>query len=350
MSEPLIQIDGAMGEGGGQILRTAVGLSAAWGTPVEIRNIRANRAPGGMRAQHLAAVRAAAQVCGAQIHGDEVGSTHLVFRPGELTGGDFTFDIGTAGSAPLVAQTILPALLITDDDCTVTLIGGTHNPLAPCFEYLRDVWGVLAGAANLQAYFEMHRPGFYPQGGGRIQLAVRGLGSIDDVPPIRLSSRGDLRYIDGLSAVSGQLPPHIGERQAHQAMARLAAAGKVASLQQADWDTFSPGTVVFLRAVFSRTVAGFFALGERGKPAEQVADEAVEPLLDFLGGQGAVDAHAADQLLPLAAMSLDQSVWTTPRLTSHLQTNAQVVRLMTGREVALDAPPGGPVTVTVAAM
>jgi len=176
VTDQVIAIDGSQGEGGGQILRTCVGLSAAMGIPVRIAAIRAGRERPGLRPQHLAAVRAAAAVCDAAVTGAELGSQELTFIPAEPKAGQFRFDIGTAGSATLVLQTIIPALLTADGDSDVTVTGGTHNPLAPCFEYLRDVYAVLAGAANAQMYVEMARAGFYPSGGGAYIVSRDNLG------------------------------------------------------------------------------------------------------------------------------------------------------------------------------
>jgi len=347
VAEETILIDGSQGEGGGQILRTSVGLAAALGLGVRITSIRARRKPAGLRAQHLAAVRAAATICQAQVTGDRIGSSELTFLSGEVRPGPYQFDIGTAGSAVLVIQTILPALMLADGESGVTVTGGTHNPFAPCFHYLRDVFAVLASACNLQAYFEMERAAFFPRGGGSLRMQIRGVGSSQNVEPMGYVSRGDLRYIEGISAAGSSLPGHVVERQTTQALGRLAAAAHRATIEQAVWDTASPGTVVFLRTVFTRTVAGFFALGARGKPAERVADEAVEPLLAFLQSTGAVDAHAADQLITLSALCPDESRFLTERVTDHLLTNAQVIRQMTGRNVRIEGEAGQEGMVTV---
>jgi len=344
--EPLV-LDGGVGEGGGQILRTAVALSAALGTPVTVRAIRPRRSPPGLRAQHLAAVRAAAAVCDAECLGAEIGSSEITFRPQSPRSGRYEFDVGTAGSAALVCQTVLPALMLTEGDSTVTVAGGTHNPLAPCFEYLRDVFALPASAANLQAYFAMDRAGFYPAGGGEMTMQVRGVESVENLSPLRLTSPGTLRYVEGLSAASAELPRHVVERQLAQALGRLAKEGLRASIEEASWETRSPGTVVFLRAVFTQSVGGAFALGERGKPAERVADEATDALLAFLRSGAALDAHAADQLLTLAALCPHESQFTAERVTSHLETNAEVVRRMTGRAVHVEGAPGKPARVTV---
>ncbi len=336
MSEATIVIDGSQGEGGGQILRTSVGLAAALAMPVRVENVRAGRQRPGLRPQHLAAVRAAAAVCDATLTGAAIGSTEITFAPGQRRAGQYRFDIGTAGSGPLVLQTILPALAIAEGTSDVTVTGGTHNPLAPCFEYLRDVYGALAATVNVQAYFEMRRAGFYPGGGGEIRLQVQGVEAAENLVPLRLTERGTLRHIDGLSAASYSLAAHIIERQSNHAVERFSAIGRKTSIRQSVWETFSPGTVVFLRAVFARSVAGFGALGARSKPAERVADEAVDALQAFLETPASVDHHAAEQLLTLAALAPGDSRYVTDRATDHLHTNAAVVSRLTGRAVRIE--------------
>jgi RNA 3'-terminal phosphate cyclase (ATP) len=342
-----MDIDGSRGEGGGQILRTSVALAAALGVNVRIRNIRAGRPRGGLGQQHLAAVRAAAAVCRGELTGDKIASREITFRPGRVEAGHYRFDIPTAGSTVLALQTLIPALTLSDGDSDVTATGGTHNPFAPCFEYLRDVFAVLASAANVQMYFEMGRAGFYPAGGGEVKMQIRGAAARESLVALRFASRGELRCMEGVSGRSSSLPADIAERQARQAMRRLAAAGHKATIEQAAWDSQSPGTVVFVRAVFARSVAGFFALGKRGKPAERVADEAVDALLAFLATDGAVDAHAADQLLTIAAICPGESQFRTERVTSHLLTVADVIRQLTGRRVNIDGEMDAPGTVSV---
>ena len=178
-------------------------------------------------------------------------------------------------------------------------------------------------------------------------MSVLGLRAPEAMMPLRLGSRGELRYVEGLSAAAKMLPPHVVERQSQQALGRLASQGYRPTMEQAQWDCVCPGAVVFLRAVFGRTVAGFFALGQKGKSAEQVADEAVGGLLDFVDSPATVDAHAADQLLTLTALCPGHSHFITRHVTDHLLTNAQVIRQLTGRTVRIDAAIGecGQVTV-----
>ena len=341
MSGEQIIIDGSFGEGGGQILRSSVGLAAAlWREEDErelrIVNIRAGRPKPGLRAQHLAAAKAAAEVAAAGLDGASLGSTELVIRPAGGRPGNYRFEIPTAGSTMLLLQTILPVLVTAAGGSEVIVVGGTHNPFAPCFEYVRDVFATLAEAANVSIALTLERAGFHPAGGGRIRCQVRGLGAPQHVGPLRLLSRGQLKRIEALSAAAEMLPGHIVQRQARRVRERLDQAHLPADVHSARWPADCGGTVVFLRAIFAHSVAGFFALGKRGKPAERVADEAVDELLAFLDAEGAVDPHAADQLITVLALCPHTSELTTTRITNHLLTNAEVIRRITGRKVTVE--------------
>jgi RNA 3'-terminal phosphate cyclase (ATP) len=175
MPQAVVDIDGSIGEGGGQILRTAAALAVALGKPVRVRKVRAGRSRPGLRPQHVTALRAAAAICGGELRGADENSTEIELSPGEILPGEYTFDIGTAGSASLVLQTLLPPLLLAQGDSRVTVVGGTHNPFAPPFEFLRDVIGPLLSSIGATLFFEMERAGFYPAGGGHIVMNVRGL-------------------------------------------------------------------------------------------------------------------------------------------------------------------------------
>jgi len=348
VSETLVDIDGSFGEGGGQILRTSASLAAALGLGLRMTHIRANRPKPGLRRQHLTALEAVAAITGGELVGGQIGSDRIELSAGEPTPGEYRFEIDTAGSANLVAQTVLPVLLMAPGDSTVTITGGTHNPMAPCYEYLSRVFIPLMSAVGVDAMTTMARAGFYPAGGGELTLTIRGLGGREPLIGLNLTQRGQPKQIDGLSAVAESLPDHISERQATQVIGRLRRHSLAGSIEQTRWETQSPGTVVFLRAVFTRTVAGFFALGERGTPAEAVADQAMDALEEYLDGDGAVDPRAADQLLPVLALSMESSRYTTTKVTPHLLTNAEVVRHVVGRDVCVEGDIGRPGSVTIA--
>lgn len=319
-----LTLDGALGEGGGQVLRSALSLSLLTGTGIHLVNVRANRDKPGLRPQHLAAVQAAGQICGARIEGDRVGSQEISFAPGPVRPGDYLFDIGTAGATALVLQTLLLPLARAAGPSTVTIRGGTHVPWSPCFHYLDWHWRPLLARMGIPFELELVRAGFYPRGGGEIIARVPGAAK---PRAIHLPERGRLQRLRGLSAVAS-LPLEIAERQAKQASKRLALLTPDVEPEIAiePLPAHSQGTVLLLLAEFEQSQACFFALGERHKKAEQVANEAVDELAAFLHTDGAIDPWLADQLLLPLALAGAPSLFRTSKVTLHLLTNAEVIR------------------------
>jgi len=344
----MIEIDGSFGEGGGQILRTSLTLSAVTGESIHIVNIRARRAKPGLRAQHVTAVRAAAAVCGATVRGDEVGSRQLVFEPGELAAGEYRFDIGTAGSTALVLQTVFLPLALAGEPSRLTLIGGTHNPMAPCFEYLQRCWMPMLGPMGLGAELYLARPGFYPAGAGQMSALIEPAPPREQWQPVRRQQRGRLLSLSGFSAVAN-LPRPIAERQRRQALRRLEVLGLSPRIELRSWQAASPGTVLFLHVQFAGGAAAFFALGARGKRAERVADEAADALAAYWATEAAVDPHLADQILLPAALCPAESRFTVSAVAEHLRTNAHVIGRVLGRAIHIDGDPGEPGAVLVPA-
>jgi RNA 3'-terminal phosphate cyclase (ATP) len=342
----MIRIDGSFGEGGGQILRSALTLAAARGVGVRIENIRARRPKPGLRAQHLAAVRAAARICNADVTGDRIGSRELTFEPGEVAAGEYRFEIGTAGSAALVLQTVFLPLAMAGGASLVTVCGGTHNPWAPCFEYLQRCWLAALEPMGVRAELHLDRAGFYPAGGGRIEARIPPAPPPAEWRPIRLERRGELRALTGFSAVAN-LPTRIGQRQQRRAVERLESLGLAGRIERVQLEADSPGTVLFLHLQFEQGSAAFFGLGARGKPAERVADEAVDALAEYWRTEAPVDPHLADQLLLPAALCAGESCFATSRLTDHLRTNAHVIERLLARRITIDGAAGAAGTVTV---
>jgi len=344
-----LQIDGAMGEGGGQVLRSALSLSLLTGQSFRLSRIRANRDRPGLRPQHLAAVRAAATVSGADVRGDRVGSEEIEFAPGPVRPGDYFFDIGTAGATSLVLQTLLLplALALAPDTSSVTIRGGTHVPWSPCFHYLDWQWRPFLSRIGVpfDLTMTMAMAGFYPQGGGELQAQIPGGAH---PTPLRLTERGPLRVVRGLSAVAN-LPLEIAERQRRQALRRLL--NLLPDIEPEviveELPAASRGTVLLLLAQCEPGRACCFALGARGKRAERVADEAVDALAAFLGSDGAVDPWLADQLLLPLALADGPSELRTSEVTAHLLTNAEVIRLFLPVEIDVDGPQGSPATVQI---
>lgn len=339
MSDSLLEIDGSFGEGGGQILRTSLSLSLLTGRGFHLRNVRAGRAKPGLQPQHLMSVRAAATIGQARVRGDSKGSSDLVFEPGEVRSGKYRFDIGTAGATGLVLHTLyLPLTLGRDAPSELTLIGGTHVSTSPCFHYLDVTWRAYLAALGLRLRLEMERPGFYPRGGGEVRAFLQPCAAIG---PLTLLERGPVK-VTGFSAVAG-LPDQVARRQARRARYRLEQQGLQVVLNEETWEG-GPGSVLALVLDTRPAPTLFFALGERGKPSETVADEAVEQLLAHVGAgeQAAVDPHSADQLVLPLALARGSSEFTTSELTLHLTTNIAVIRMFLDRAIVCVGEEGKP--------
>ncbi len=315
-------IDGSYGEGGGQILRTALALATILRQPVEIQNIRAGRKKPGLRPQHLVAVKALSLITTACTRGVEQGSMQLYFEPRQLKGGTYAFDVGTAGATTLVLQAIIPGLLFAKEPSYVNVAGGTHVPWSPCFHYLRDVFAPAVSEMGGCLSLEITRWGWYPKGGGRVSASIL---PVKALCAIERTQRGTPEDVELLSAVSN-LPMSIAERQRDQALKRFAGQGypapKVVLLQA---PSPGAGTLVFIRADLGKTMVGFSSLGARGKPAEKVADEACSAFFDFLASGAAIDPHLADQLVLYMALAKGYSSLVVGTITEHLLTNMWVI-------------------------
>jgi RNA 3'-terminal phosphate cyclase (ATP) len=329
----VLTLDGGHGEGGGQIIRTALALAVAVGRPVTITNVRVRRARPGLQPQHLTAVRALAAVSAAEVDGAELGSTALRFVPQGIRAGTYRFEVGTAGAVSLIFQALLLPLSLAPEPSRLTLVGGTHVTWSPPFHYLAEAFLPALAELGIRAEITLRRWGWYPRGGGEMDATIvptrprGGRGLVAEI-------RDQTLPIRGLSAVS-HLPRSIAERQRRRAAERLAAAGLTAEIALAEGaPAFGAGTFVLL-AIRGR--AGFSALGRRGLPAEQVADAAVEPLLAYLASHAAVDEHLADQLVPFCALADAESAFTCPALTPHLTTVAWVVEQLLPVRVRLEA-------------
>jgi RNA 3'-phosphate cyclase len=339
----LIELDGAEGEGGGQILRTSLALSLITGRPFHLRNVRAGRSQPGLRPQHLASVRAAAAISGAAMRGATAGSSDLVFEPGPVRPGNYRFDIGTAGATSLVLHTVyLPLSLCVDVPSTVTLTGGTHVRAAPTYHFLESTWRPYAELCGLKVNLRLVQPGFYPRGGGVVAAAIQPVTRLNG---LRLLERASVS-VTGFSAVAG-LPADIARRQARRAAYRLKQQGLEPELRVEEWKG-GPGSVLALEVSGGAVPALFVAIGERGKPAERVADEAADEAIAFLQAeQASVDGHSADQLVLPLALADERSEFAVASVTSHLTTNVSVIRRFLECPIAIDGAEGGPGTVRI---
>jgi RNA 3'-terminal phosphate cyclase (ATP) len=272
-------------------------------------------------AQHLQAVCAASTVSGARVDGAQMGATVLVFEPHGVKAGEYRFDIGTAGAATLVLQTVLLPLAAGEGISRVTITGGTHVPWSPSYHYLERLWIPCLRRLGVRAEITLSRAGFYPRGGGLINAVIRP--ALPDAP-LSLVDPGRLMSVRILSAVAN-LDASIAERQSRQAGQRLARCGVPVEVEQFSLSAPSPGTMVMVQADFEHSRCAYASLGERGKPAERVADEAVDAVLAFIASGAAVDEHLADQMLLPLALTPGISELRPARITQHLLTNAWVI-------------------------
>ena len=341
-SEPgskLVTLDGSSGEGGGQILRTALTLSLLTGRPFRIAKIRANREKPGLRPQHLKAVEAAAMLGNAEVVGGSVDSRDLTFRPGTLEPRDLRIDIGTAGATALVLQTLhLPLALRAPGPIRLTLTGGTYNESAPSFPFLEATWRGYLAAIGLPVSLGMPKAGFYPEGGGRLEAWIE-----PATPrPLVLEDRGELVKVRGMAETIRL--PGVGRRMADRAVECLASRGIEAEVGACQLQGIGPGASIALVAEFSNAPpATFVGLGKQGKPAEAVADEAVDQLLGHLeAGPTAVDLHSADQILLPLVFAEGRSVFTVAEMTEHLRTNVATILAFLDRSIRIEEAKDGP--------
>jgi len=316
----MITIDGSLGEGGGQILRSSLALSMITGTPFRIEKIRANRDNPGLARQHLTAVRAAAQVCGGAAQGAELRSTELSFYPGAVRPGDYTFSIGTAGSTTLVLQTVLPALLVGREPSTLTLEGGTHNPFAPPLDFLEKTFVPLINRMGPKVEIALERPGFVPNGGGRFIVTIE---PAEKLSRLDLPDRGAVRRRLAQARVAG-LPRTIAEREIAVVRKRLGwrpEEVKVVELPEA----YGPGNIVTVEVESEHITELFTGVGTRGVRAETVAQTAADEAHRYLSATAPVGDCLADQLLLPMALSRGGS-YRTLALTRHSATNIEVIR------------------------
>jgi RNA 3'-phosphate cyclase len=337
MSQHLLELDGAFGEGGGQILRSSLALSSITGRGFHIRNIRQGRKKPGLQPQHLASVLAAAAVAGAEVRGANRDSMDLVFEPGAVVPGNYRFAIGTAGATGLVLHTVyLPLAIRTGGPSEITIEGGTHVSASPCFHFLDASWRAYLELLGVRVQLQMLRPGFYPRGGGVVKATVQ---PCPRLVGLHLTGQAEATRAAGFSAVAG-LEQHIARRQARRATFRLEQAGIKADIREETWPG-GPGTALGVLLETEPVPTMFFALGERGKPAESVADEAVDQALAHLkAGTSAVDAHSADQLVLPLALAEGPSRFTVAAMTSHLFTNVGVIRQFLERDIRCEGAEG----------
>jgi RNA 3'-terminal phosphate cyclase (ATP) len=343
-----VTLDGAHGEGGGQILRTALSLSMMRTRAFHLVNIRKGRRNPGLLPQHLSAVRAAAAVTGAAVSGDRFGSTELSFAPAHAAKpGSYLFDVaeaaerGSAGSVTLILQTVVVPLALAEGESTLVVRGGTHVEWSPPFDHFADAYLPALRAMGLGVHAELKRWGWYPVGGGEVACTVAGrLGrnaASGGWPlPLHAVEPGPLRRISG-RAVAANLPAHIPQRMSDRARASLADLGVPIDIQPQRVTAACPGAGIFLVAAYEPLGASFSAYGRLGKSSEAVADEAAAALREHLASRAAIEPHLADQLLLPLSVAAGPSEFTVARLTGHLMTNAWTITQFGVADVSLEA-------------
>ena len=346
MTADTITIDGSQGEGGGQIVRSSLALSLVTGRAITIERIRARRKKPGLSRQHLTAVHAARQISGARVEGAEIGSAYLMFHPGGVTPGEYTFRIGSAGSTTLVLQTVLPALMIADGPSTVVLEGGTHNPLAPCYDFLDFAYLPLLQRMGVRVKASLQRPGFYPAGGGRFSVTVhpcRQLGRLE------LIDRGEILQ-RRVRAIVANLPRHIAERECETIAKKTNWKKSCFKVEQAPASP-GPGNVVMIQLKCEHVNELFTGFGQRGVRAEVVASRVLKEARQYIDSSVPVGRHLADQLmLPLAIGAHQASgggAFRTMALSPHSTTHLEILQRFLDVRIEVNSITSGGDTVRI---
>jgi len=315
----MIEIDGSHGEGGGQIIRTSLTLSAITKKSVHIFNIRANRSNPGLQMQHLTSAKAVRSICRGTLTGAELGSRELTFEPGEIIGGRYDFNIGTAGSTSLVAQTVIPIAIMAAKPSEITIQGGTHVMKSPSYDYLDKVFVPAINTMGAKVKIKMRRSGYYPRGGGEILV---------EVEPSKLAGNTDWRTTDSdvsvlirLSNLQMQIAMHEKKIFVEKNIERI----RVIQEQALD-----PGNAILAWKGFH----GAYSLGEKSKRAELVAKEALDEILTTENFD--VDRHLADQLLIYTMLAEGKTSFTTTEINKHLKTNAEIAYKFIDRKIEIN--------------
>ena len=314
----MIKIDGS--EGGGQLLRTALSLSAITQKPFEMANIRGAREKGGLKPQHLEGVKAISKICDAEVDGAKLESKSLIFKPGKISGGNYKIDIGTAGSITLILQTLIPALLYAGKKTNLEIKGGTDVKWAPSFDYFYNVPMRFLEMFGVDAHLELVRRGFYPKGNGLVKFGIH---PNKNLKKLELTKRGNLNRIDLFSYATKDLEKaDVIERQRKAFEKEL---GMKISYHMNDYvDSLSSGDVIHAHAHYSNTIIGADMLGERGKKAEDVGKELARKLKSEIESSATVDSFMADQILIFLALAKGGK-FITSKISNHVKTNIKVI-------------------------
>ena len=325
----MITIDGSFGEGGGQILRTALGLSMVTQSPFMINNIRARRKRPGLLRQHLTAVQAAAQISCATVEGDFLGSQQLLFKPKRIKTGDYSFAVGTAGSATLVLQAILPPLLIADNPCKLTLSGGTHNPYAPPFDFLNKAFIPIINRMGAKIEASIRRYGFYPAGGGEIKINISPTSKLSS---LNITERGELLKKQAC-ALFAKIPQEIADDEIKLLGQKIGLTKHESKILEVS--SPGPGNVVLIEYRYEKITEVFTGFGEPRKSRYKVVKQATDQLQNFLKTKTPVGKYLADQLLIPFAMA-GRGEFYTSKLTKHAITNIEIIRKFLEKKISVN--------------
>ena len=326
----MIKIDGSKGEGGGQVLRTSLSLSMLTGQPFEMNKIRAGRRKPGLMRQHLACVRAAQEICGAEVTGDEIHSQKLVFKPKTIKAGDYQFAVGSAGSAGLVLQTVLPALMLADEASRVKVSGGTHNPLAPNTDFLMDSFFPLLRQMGLDVDLKLNSHGFMPVGGGELEARI---GAFKKIKALDLMSIKELSDQVEVEVLLSSVEAAVGEKQRQLLMNKLnLPRDKVKVTKIAN--PVGPGNAVLARVPNQFMTLVFSAFGMKNLSSRHVIGELKTQLLDYQKSPALIDEYLADQLMiPLAFAG---GSYRATKISLHSETNKEVIETFLQARIELN--------------
>lgn len=320
----MLYIDGSYGEGGGQILRTAVALSVLTKKPVEIDNIRANRPTPGIKPQHYVAMKSIEELCNGKSEGLEIGSSHLTFKPGEIKGGKYKFDIGTAGSITLVFQACLLSAIKTREPITMRVIGGTDVKWAPSWDYFDKVFLRLLQKMGISFETQLIKRGYYPKGGGEAILTIN---PSKEIIPLYLDKKQEFSAVEGIIN-SANLPDHIGTRMKHQAIKTLMKKNLKTMIKIEEAQSLSTGTGITLWTQSNDSILGATTLGELGIPAEKIGEDVALNILKDIDAGATIDIHAFDQIIPYMVIAKDKgfSSCIVREISSHAKTNMWLLK------------------------
>jgi len=319
----MLTIDGSQGEGGGQIVRSSLALSLVTGKPITLSNIRAGRKKSGLQRQHLTAAKAAAAISEAETDGASVSSTELTFSPGQIKAGEYKFDVGTAGSVTLVLQTILPALMLADNSSSLILEGGTHNSMAPPFEFLQQAFLPLVDRMGPGVKVTLERYGFYPRGGGRLSVSIRPVPRLCGLSLMESGEVADRR----VRALVSNLPTHIARRQCETIGRKSGWKDSCFKVQEIT-DASGPGNVLLIELRSEHVTEVFTGFGQKGVKAEHIATRVWNEVRSYMKSGVPVGVHLADQLmlpLAIAASQGQTSQFRTMSLTGHSKTHINIL-------------------------